>query len=161
MNVREVDPPEGSMLQRYRTLGAYIDGYSTEVAGSPPFADFVTAFYTTPLFRIERVLLGAFAGRRSTDAEARSLADGTRDSFAAWHVESRHDDELLLADFTGRTRSWFKVEWREGSSTRLLFGSALLPGPRAGAQPWPLLLALHRRYSRLLLATARRRLLRS
>ena len=101
--------------------------------------------------------------RPSTDNQAREVADGQRDSFAAWHVEDRTDAQLLMCDMAGRTRSWFMVEQTDrgdGTATRLLFGSAVLsraaPG---GAKPKPgggfkSLLAFHRLYSRVLLSSA-------
>ena len=53
----------------------------------------------------------------------RELAQGRRETFAAWQVESRAPDQLLLCDFRGGTRSWLMViARREG--TLLHFGSA-------------------------------------
>jgi hypothetical protein len=69
-------------------------------------ARYVEAFYTTPLFKVERLLLAWFAARPSTDAEAQRLAAGEIATFAAWSVEAREADQLLLCDFKGRTRSW-------------------------------------------------------
>jgi hypothetical protein len=73
---------------------------------------------------------------------------------------------LLLADFTGATRSWLMSEVVPAGGTRLWFGSAVVPrrhGP--GGQPqfgagFHALLGFHRAYSRALLAAAGRRLSR-
>lgn len=161
--VASCPPPEGSLLLRYATGGGFVDAYVTSIDGRVDLATFVEAFYTTPLFRLERTLLGAFARRPSTDAEARALGRGERDSFAAWSLEARAQDQLLMRDFTGRTRSWLMVE-AGARSTRLLFGSAVVPArneaqgePRLGF-PFAALLGCHRLYSRLLLAAAARRL---
>jgi hypothetical protein len=67
-------------------------------------ARYVEAFYTTPVFRIERRLLAGAMSRPSTDDDARRLATGRADTFSAWRVEARLDDQLLMCDVTGRTR---------------------------------------------------------
>ena len=151
-------PPE-SLLQSYAASGAYADCYATEIALPVSHAEFVAAFYTTGLFKAERLVLRVLASRPSSDAEARALALGELPSFAAWSVEARAANQLLLRDFTGRTRSWLMVEPLPPSSTRLLFGSAIVPrrDGRLGRR-FDALLGFHRIYSQLLLAAARRRL---
>ena len=163
--VRPTAVPQACLLQRYAGSGAYADCYTTEIAGQATHARFVAAFYTTPLFKLERLLLGLLAGRPSTDAQATELAQDRRDAFAAWQVEARSTDELLLR--AGRTRSWLMVSSLPGGATRLWFGSAVLPArsgtsgpPRLGAS-FHALLGFHRLYSRALLASARSRLSRS
>ncbi len=153
--------PEGSLLLGYAIDGGFVDGYATSVAGCVPLAAFVEAFYSTPLFRIERALLGALARRPSTDAEAGALGRGERECFAAWSVEARAQDQLLLRDFTGRTRSWLMVA-PAAAGTRLLFGSAVVAARSGDGAPrlrfpFTALLGFHRLYSRLLLAAAARR----
>ena len=49
--------PEGSLLNAYVGGGACTDCYSTTVTGSVSQAQYVEAFYTTPLFKLERALL--------------------------------------------------------------------------------------------------------
>lgn len=149
---------------------AYADCYAIDVAGAVSLSGYVEAFYTSPLFKIERWLLARFAARPSTDVEARELAAGERSSFAAWRVEARRADELVLADFTGRTKSWLGVSPAPGAgaaaSTRLWFGSAVVPRPRQGSGRAPLgfafhaLLGFHKLYSRALLRAAVARLRR-
>ena len=162
--------PPTSLLRRYAEEGGYADSYRVDVAGAVAQAAFVEAFYTTWLFRIERALLSRFAGRPSSDADARRLAAGAVSSFAAWRVEGRDEAQLLLADFTGRTRSWLMAVPTEsslnGAMTRLYFGSAVIPkvdrvsGKRRMGLGFVGLLGFHRLYSRRLLAAARSRLLR-
>jgi hypothetical protein len=159
--------PADALLATLRAEGAYTDCYAVEVPGVVTLAEFVTAFYTTPLFRLERWILAVAVRRPSTDAEAASVARGERANFAAWSIGGRTNDQLLMRDFAGRTCSWFKVEAlgdTAGSGTRLLFGSAVIPKPdprtgesRMGA-PFSLLLPFHRLYSVLLLGAARKRL---
>jgi hypothetical protein len=164
------DLPAASLLGRYRGDGGYADCYVTELPWTVSQAEYVEAFYSTPLFKVERLLIRLFLSRRSTDAEAGRLARGELDTFAAWSVEGRTADQLLLADLGGRTRSWLMAE-PSGSAgpaaTRLHFGSAVVPARRArpGRQPglgplFAALLGFHKLYSRLLLRAARARLSR-
>lgn len=153
--------PAQSLLARYVASGAYADCYATELCGSVSHAQFVEAFYTTPLFKLERALLALFASRPSTDEQAGLLARGEASSFAAWSVEDRADNELVLA--SGRTRSWLMVAANSGGttgSTRLYFGSAVVPkrtssGRRGGMGiVFHALLGFHKLYSRALLSSA-------
>ena len=64
------------------------------------------AFYTTAVFRVERLVLRWVLSKPSSDRDARLLAEGARETFAVWQVEARDADQLLLADVTGRTKSW-------------------------------------------------------
>jgi hypothetical protein len=127
----------------------------------------VTAFYTTWLFRLERWILRLAVARPSTDEEARQLARGEREAFAAWSVEARAPDQLLMCDFTGRTRSWLMVAPAAGTTgTRLYFGSVVVPvrDPKTGKMGLgPVhgpLIGFHKLYSRSLLGAAARRLAR-
>jgi hypothetical protein len=83
------------------------------------------------VFKVERLLLEWLVSKPSTDMEAKQLASGALSSFAAWRVEGRGPDQLLLSDFTGRTRSWLMTASVENSgaspSTLLYFGSAVVP----------------------------------
>jgi hypothetical protein len=150
--------PAQALLGRYRDSGAYTDCYGVTVAGDVAHARFVEAFYTTWLFKLERaVLVGV--GKPSTDAQAHALARGDTDAFAAWTVEARSDDQLLLCDYRGRTRSWLMREAVDGG-TRLYFGSAVVPvvdartGEARMGGAFAGLLGFHRLYSRLLLRAA-------
>jgi hypothetical protein len=142
--------PETALLQKYVQSGAYTDCYSTRISSDVSLADFVTAFYTTWLFKLERFILRVAVSKPSTDAEALSLVRGERDRFAAWYVESRADNQLLMCDFRDQTRSWFMVV-----PGRIYFGSAVIPVQKRSFR-W--LLGLHRLYSRALLAAAKSRL---
>ncbi|MEO3414486.1 hypothetical protein AAFO92_07525 [Roseovarius sp. CAU 1744] len=160
--------PPGTALNAYaQKPGYYTDCFAVEVDGTVDFADYVEAFYTTPIFKAERLVLRVFAGLRSSDLDARQLALGKLDRFAAWQVAERSDRQLLMKAI-GRTSSWFMTQdcgTADGPRTRLLFGSVVAPkGPDGAAQPamgplFTALLGAHRVYSRLLLAAARRRIL--
>lgn len=163
--------PPDALLKKYQGGGVYADCYVTQTARHVSHAEYVEAFYTTPLFKLERLLLAWLVSKPSTDAQASQLASGTLDSFAAWSVEERREDQLLMCDFQGRTRSWLMVAPAEGESaesTRLYFGSAVVPArtPSAGTETpdlgWTfrLLLGFHKLYSRALLFSAKSRLMR-
>jgi hypothetical protein len=155
--------PPGSLLDRYSANGCYADCYSIDLEGQVSFPEYVFAFYTTLLFKLERLILKGLVSKPSNDADARKLADGKTAGFAAWHVEARTDDELLLCDFVGRTRSWLMVapvDATEGHRTLLYFGSAVVPvrEPKTGEMSlgfgYRSLLGFHTIYSVLLLYSA-------
>ena len=165
--------PGHALLDKYRnrsqstSAGAYTDCFSVQVDGVITLSEFVYAFYTTIVFKLERVILQYLAGRPSTDRDARHLADAATNSFAAWSVEDRAEDQLLMCDFRRRTRSWFMVEpvvSASGVGTRLYFGSAVVPvenkstGRREIGKAFSLLLGFHKLYSIVLLRAAARRL---
>lgn len=145
-------------------MGAYTDCYATEVALSVSQSQYVEAFYTGSVFKIERVLLSLFLSKPSTDAQARQLASGELSSFSAWHVEARTANELLMRAADDRTRSWFMVSPGPGQNTRLYFGSAVTSvaskrsGKRGMGFVFRALLGFHKLYSRFLLGAARNRL---
>ena len=152
--------PAGALLDRYAKTQAYTDCYSVQLPRPASLSQFVEAFYTTPLFKLERWLLSITLGLRSTDAQARELALGSRERFAAWSVEAREPNQVMLA--AGRTRSWLMVGAQAGTkdaSDLIFFGSAVVPG-RTGRLGWQFsaLLGFHKLYSRLLLGAAARRL---
>ena len=164
MPVRVGDIPDESLLRRYVESGDYADCYTTILASNVTHAQFVTAFYTTWLFKLERWILSWAVDRPSTDADAARVARGTSERFSGWSVEARAHDQMLMCDFRGTTRSWFMVARESASSTRLYFGSAVIARVEADTTrrrlTWPFraLMGFHRLYSRALLATAARRL---
>jgi hypothetical protein len=159
--------PEDALLKTYRggvhpeRWGSYGDCFSVTVDRSANLADFVFAFYTSPLFRIERVVLRALVHAPSSDLEARRLADGSAATFAAWYVGERTATQLLMCDRYERTRSWFRVVPLAGGRTSLRFGSAVaaVGDPRTGAAAlsggFRLLLGFHVMYSQALLHSAK------
>ena len=159
--------PENALLRTYIERGAYTDCYAIEIENAVDLGDFIFAFYTTWLFKLERLILQRFFRRPSSDDDAARLARAETESFAAWNLEQRADDQILLSDFHGRTRSWLMIHGIDGkpARTRLYFGSAIVPvdcggegEPRLGLG-FDLLLGFHKLYSRLLLRAARARLL--
>ena len=159
-----IDPsplPAGALLDTYVLAGAYTDCFTTELSRLVSHAQFVEAFYTTAVFKLERWLLGTFMARPSTDKQAQELASGSSGVFAAWSVEKRAPNQVLLA--AGRTRSWLMTAPLPGEasgSTRLYFGSAVVPRRGTAKLGWQFtaLLGFHKLYSRVLLWAAQSRL---
>ena len=161
--------PQSALLGKYKQQGAYTDCYFMDLPRAVSQAEYVEAFYTTSLFKVERAILSALVAKPSTDLQAQQLAAGEVDQFSAWSVEGRAPDQLLLCDFQGRTRSWLMsvdAETGNSSGTRLYFGSAVVPvidkvsGKKSFGFAFHALMGFHRLYSRSLMASARARLLR-
>ena len=167
--VQEVSVPPGSFLHKIAQQdGVYTDCFEVGIAADVAFADYIAAFYTTPIFKAERVVLRPFAQSPSTDVEARELGEGKTDRFAVWRMQERSDNQLLM--WEGRTSSWFMLvpaSPEKGSNTRLMFGSVVLPvkdkntGVLRMGFGFKALLGAHKLYSRILLSSARRHLLRT
>jgi hypothetical protein len=159
--------PEDTLLNDYLNADTYTDCYLTNIQESVSQTRFVNAFYTTPVFKLERLILKVAASRPSTDIQAKQLATGASDVFAAWDVEARTDNQLLMSDYSRRTRSWLMAVPVTGSShqyTRLYFGSAVVPvknsktGKLAPGWMFRALLGFHKLYSVVLLYAAKSRL---
>ena len=163
-SIKKCPVPADTMLGKYSVNGAYTDCYTTKISGSISFPEFIFSFYTTPLFKVERLILKFTVSKPSTDAEARQLADSKIDKFAAWHVEGRNENELLMCDFLERTRSWFKLIPVSQTRTQLYFGSAVSSSQNSKTGKLSLgfgfrtLLGFHQIYSMLLLHSARSRI---
>lgn len=161
--------PDNALLARYlpgnraSADSGYTDCYVTTAPGDICLEDYVVAFYTTWLFKLERFIL-RWVGRPSTDEEAIELACGNRRKFAAWFVEDRAENQILLCDFRERTRSWLMTGRSDcGDHTTLYFGSAVIHSENAQGAPrislvFRLLLGFHRLYAQSLLALAARKL---
>ena len=168
ISIRPGELPAHALLARYRDIGGFTDCWIADLPGPVTHADYVEAFYSTTLFGIERQLLAWFASKPSTVADARRLSEARSDTFAAWTVEARTADQLLLCDFTRRTRSWLMVEpLADGVGTRLYFGSAVVPRRTATGVGGSMGVAFHALsgfhavYSRALLGAARSRLMKA
>ncbi|MGI9221234.1 MAG: hypothetical protein ACR2QS_09395 [Woeseiaceae bacterium] len=148
--IEEGPLPGTALLQKYARSGAYTDCFHTSILENVSLDDYVEAFYTTWLFKLERLILKLAIKKPSTNEQARQVASGEIDKFAAWRVEGRDQHQLLMSDFRDQTRSWFMVV-----PGRLYFGSAVIPKDRPS---YKLLLGAHRLYSRALLAAAKSRL---
>lgn len=166
-SIQVCELPEGALLTHYARAGAYTDCYRTKLPKQISLAQYIEAFYTGGLFKLERLVLKWLVSKPSTDAHVQELASGVRMDFAAWRVEDRTADQLLMCDYRGYTRSWLMVEpsGANGSATtNLYFGSAVVPGTdKATGQSrfstsFGVLVRFHKLYSRALLSSARSQL---
>jgi hypothetical protein len=162
MKVDAIELPKHAQLSLYATADGYTDCFACELPQQVDLGPFVAAFYTSWLFKLERAVL-RLAGFRSSDADALALAHAKSDRFAAWTVEARSANQIMLAAQDGATRSWLMVE-PIASGTRLMFGSAVI-AKRQGADGKPAigriyqaLIGVHVAYSRALLRAAAARL---
>ena len=164
-SVHQCTLPPDAALNACASDGAYTDCYAVVLPRVVTQAEYVEAFYTTAIFKIERWLIAMFLSRPSTDAQAQQLSQGALRVFAAWSVQQQQPDQLVLA--SGRTRSWLMASADPGSgphSTKLYFGSAIVPrrggGTGQSTMDWQFraLLGFHQLYSRVLLSAASRRL---
>lgn len=154
--------PPGALLQEFVDSGEYTDCFDACVDGTVEFPLYVESFYTTWLFKAERLVL-RLASLPSTDAEARQVARGERQAFAAWNEHARADNQLVMMDVRGQTCSWFMVS-PDAAGSRLYFGSAVMrkkvtPNGRELKWSYRVLMGLHRFYSRALLSAARSRII--
>jgi hypothetical protein len=168
-SVRSSDLPDGALLARYRKNGAYTDCFVAPIERAVSHPEFVSAFYSTKLFRLERWILSWAVSKPSSDEQVEQLATGATSRFAAWEVEDRCENQLLLCDFQGRTRSWLMTQAvgaKGADGTLLFFGSAVVPitNPTSGksnmGRSYRVLLGFHKLYSVALLFAASRRLRR-
>ena len=113
---------------------------------------------------VERLILSRAVCKPSSDVEARQLAEGEIDCFAAWYVEDRSENQILMCDFRDRTRSWLMVSplpEEGGIQTRLYFGSAVVSTRNENSNKtsrglaYGALLGFHKIYSRALLYSAK------
>jgi hypothetical protein len=166
--VTKVELPEDALFNTYqgglrpeswRESG---DCFAVSVDRVVSLAEFVFAFYTSPVFRIERLILGLLAAASSTDDQARRLAQGSETSFAVWRVGERTATQLLMCDRYERTRSLFRVLPLNEGSTLLQFGSAVASTSNPRRSTWArrslfrLLMKFHVAYSQILLYAASR-----
>lgn len=164
--------PTDSLLRTYRggphpeRWDTYVDCFCVDVSARVSLADFVLAFYTSPVFRIERWILRLTIGAPSIDADAKAVAIGTAKTFAARHVGERTNDQLLMCDRYEAARWWFRVAPLDDGGTLLQFGSGVAVRAKANDEGLTIsggfrfLVWFHVLYSRLLLWQASRRVTR-
>ena len=162
--------PYDALSARYIEEGAFVDCYYVEIPKKIALEKFIKAFYTTTLFKIERTILSFVTSRSATNKEAVELSLGESDSYSIWTVESRTSNQIILCDFTKKTRSWLMVQvslTKEAVTTRLFFGSVVVPkkvsdnGHGSFGILFHLFGGFHRVYSKALLNASYKNLLRS
>ncbi|MEM9351190.1 MAG: hypothetical protein AAGA47_13100, partial [Pseudomonadota bacterium] len=141
------------LISRYSGGGSHVDAYAVTTAEPVELSDYVSAFFQTPVFRLERRLL-SFGGHASDAGQVLALAEGTGEAMAAWRVEDRSDRELLLTVPGTPIRTWLAVD-----EAQVWFGSAVLADETGKiAFAARALMPFHAFYSRLLLSLAARAL---
>jgi len=150
VSVQAAPLPPGSLLESYCVAGGYVDCFIAEVPRAVTLPQLIETFYTSHAFRPERWLIGVLLGKRADNRDVVRLAVGKTESFSAWSVEARREDQILLCDYQGSTRSWLMVRPVPGG-TRLHFGSAVV---KPGDPIFRALLGFHSFYSRCLLRGA-------
>lgn len=119
--------PKTADLRRYsERQGAHTDCYMIAVPNRVELEQFIAVFFDTWIFKLERKLLGVFAGQPSTSRDVAELAAERTTTLALWTVEGRDDKQILLAVGTGPIRTWLMCE-PYSNGTRLYFGCAVLP----------------------------------
>lgn len=151
--------PNASLLDAYKQKLAFTDCYAISVSVPVTLPQFIEAFYTTRLFKLERWLLSKVLSIPSSDEQALMLAQSSSTEFSAWQVENRSSNEILLSAW--QTRSWLCVKPEAGvvPSTTLYFGSAVIstrPDGKFGLA-FHMFGGFHRLYSKLLLSAAAKR----
>ncbi|MCW8876556.1 MAG: hypothetical protein OQK04_18665 [Kangiellaceae bacterium] len=172
-HIKACPNPQNSLIEQYELPGSYTDCFTTTLDLEVSHQQFVEAFYTSWLFKLERWFLTFTVLKPSSDEQARELALGQINKFSAWRVENRAEDQILMCDFQGKTRSFLMVEspkLKDSTNgkvkTYLYFGTAIVPTAksRAGKPQLSLffkgLLLIHRTYAKALLKAARDRLIR-
>ena len=164
--VFESELPSNALSATYKTQGAFVDCYYSEIAKDVSLDEYIQAFYTTPLFKLERSLLSLATFKRANDDGAVELSLGKSDHYSIWTVEGRESNQIMLLDFSGNTRSWLMVEDKKNEmGTRLYFGSVVVPKDRKNngqaslGKLFHFFGSFHKIYSKALLSAAYRKLL--
>lgn len=146
--VQPIDVPAGSLLAAFGKAEDYRDCFARTVEGAVSLDAFIERFYCSMAFQPERLAL-SLIGRGASNDDARAVASGKAETFAAWDVMERRENEILLRDFQGATASWLSVQISaDPASTRLMFGS-WVGGPESRAVK--ALMGFHVLYSKVLL----------
>lgn len=169
LNVISRSIPDGALISKYAIVpGGYTDCFSVDVSRKVILNEFILEFFSTPIFRIERLILAILPSGRSTRQDIADLASGLSETMAIWKVETRFDTQLIMSAGSGPVRTWLMVveDQPEPGYSRLYFGSAVLPtktgrdGQKKLGKGFHLLSGFHNYYSRLLLWMAAYRLAR-
>lgn len=136
----------------------------------PTFPDYFFAFLTSPLFSIELSILQGLGMTKKETCEfdhLRKVSIGQEATFGLWrHFDHETDPASTTTIMRAMTPqgipfcdSWWSLEIVNETEYDLVFGTALIYGHNS----WLAYVAdpLHRLYSRLLLASAKEKLLRS
>lgn len=148
--------PDTALILRHADRpGCLHDCFRASLLRPVSLPDLIEAFYTSRAFAPEALILRLTTGCDTGRDAARAIAEGQSDRFVMWQVEDRSETQLLMAVGSGPIRSWWMVEPQEDGTTKLYFGSAILPRPGPDPKATVLFRAthwLHKLYARTLLA---------
>lgn len=157
--VAAADLPAESIAADYVEQGRYVDCFAVSMTDRIEFPQYLEAFYTSKVFKLERLILAAFVRRPSTDQQACQLAAGELQQFAAWSQEARTENQIIMCDYQQLTRSWLMAKSEAGITT-LFFGTIIVPKGKAAAEGkqmgllFRVTLWAHLLYSKILLRSA-------
>ncbi|GLX78586.1 hypothetical protein tinsulaeT_19260 [Thalassotalea insulae] len=155
--------PENALSIKYAHQGAHTDCYYIDIPKKVTLTQYIEAFYTTPVFKIEHIILSIFAKKHVSNNDISALANGNSNQFSIWTVEDKSNNQILLCEFTKSTRSWLmtaSLEHLNQPVTRLYFGSVVVPRTvsSSGKSTFGILFhvfsGFHKLYSRALLKSA-------
>ena len=75
MAIEKCVAPANSLLNTYADNGHYTDCYYTDISSKISHKQFIIAFYTSPLFKLERFILRLIVAKPSTDKQVIELAN--------------------------------------------------------------------------------------
>ena len=109
VNVVSVPLREHSLIAGQSLHERYVTNcFRNEIPKTVDLSDFIDAFYKTPLFRLERLVLSLATTGRMRDVDITALSKGQVDRISVWQVETRLDAQILLS--AGGTKSWLMVD---------------------------------------------------
>jgi len=126
IKVSQPELPSDSLLIRYRESKDFTDCYQISINQKINLHEYVNAFYTSWLFKLERFIIKWLVNKPSTDQDVELLARSETSEFSAWSVEERTENQLLLCDYQGQTRSWLSVVNQDNESSQIYFGTAVV-----------------------------------
>jgi len=151
-------PPDAALNTYAAREATHTDCFFIDVPGFLTLQTYIELFFDTWLFRLERHILTLAGFGPAGLPQIQALANGQSEIFAAWMVETRKPNQILMKVGNGHIRTWLQCDLMETGS-RLYFGSAVLPNPKT-LRPNRLTAALtplHLIYAKALLGAAARK----
>lgn len=91
MSVKIGQIPETGLLKPYSVRpGCHTGCFFVDVPGRVELSHYVSVFFTTPVFKLERKVLSVLAASPSDHQDVVDLASGAGDRLSMWRVEARH-----------------------------------------------------------------------
>eukprot|EP00045_Choanoeca_perplexa_P002911 m.27622 g.27622 ORF g.27622 m.27622 type:complete len:189 (-) comp11764_c0_seq1:101-667(-) len=163
-HVSRRDVPNGSFLKSMKDEGYNCDTFVLPLPNAPP-ADlnkYIRAFFSSPVFQLERYVLQYAAGISIEDQDIRKCGFEVGDKLGVWGVTERCDNEALALWSQGSTDgcSWWRLEHTREGDPVLMFGSGIRTNNASKAYRLAMvpLTQGHYLYSRILLWSTGRNL---